>query len=292
MLPPLEEFDLVTLGTLVRSPSGVSPGFFAKDYGATASDVARSVDRLREHGCVIDFDVEAGPRLLRSGLGVWGEYLHHVLKVETGRERRVEVYRTLASTQDAVKRRLTTGGERIMVLADEQTAGRGRHGRRWLARPGEAVLMSLDTPLDPHEPGGADRPSLAAAVAIAEVVERLTGRAAGGVHIKPPNDVMVDGRKLAGILIETLTINVGRRVAVIGIGLNIHPPPDPQDGGRPATSLADLGSPYDRLHVAATLLARLQHHLTHTPLPLLRDEWRIRLESTPTNNSPSPTSPS
>ncbi len=119
-----------------------------------------------------------------------------------------------------------------IVTADEQTAGRGRQGRIWSAPAGKALLYSaLLRPLG-------DRPllPLAVALAVCEAAEELVP--ASTCQIKWPNDVWIEGRKLAGILIETRTQDDW---AVIGVGLNLTIAPDefPADLRSPATSLAD-----------------------------------------------------
>jgi BirA family biotin operon repressor/biotin-[acetyl-CoA-carboxylase] ligase len=96
-----------------------------------------------------------------------------------------------------------------LVTASEQTAGRGRQGRRWTAPAGRALLCSLVL----HEPPRLL--PLAAGVAVAEVVERSVGRQA---RVKWPNDVLLDGRKVAGILVEA---RPQEGWAVLGIGLNV-----------------------------------------------------------------------
>src|SRR5262245_4281180 len=99
----------------------------------------------------------------------------------------------------------------LVILADEQTAGRGQYGRHWLSPPGSSVLMSVV--LQP--PAELLRPALLcawAAVSVAEVVLAASRRQA---RIKWPNDVLLHGRKIAGILIEQ------GRSTVIGIGLNV-----------------------------------------------------------------------
>jgi BirA family biotin operon repressor/biotin-[acetyl-CoA-carboxylase] ligase len=96
-----------------------------------------------------------------------------------------------------------------LVSAHEQTAGRGRQGRTWVAPPGRALLFSIVIREPPR------LLPLAAGVAVAEVAGEMAGEAA---RVKWPNDVLVDGRKIAGILVE------GRPAegwAVLGIGLNV-----------------------------------------------------------------------
>jgi BirA family transcriptional regulator, biotin operon repressor / biotin---[acetyl-CoA-carboxylase] ligase len=121
-----------------------------------------------------------------------------------------------------------------VVTADEQDAGRGRQGRRWFAPPGTALLYSaLLRPL-------ADRPLLPLAVplAVAEAAESL---APIECELKWPNDVWVDGRKLAGILIEGRPQPPGQdgSWAVVGVGLNVAVPPDafPEELRETATSI-------------------------------------------------------
>jgi BirA family biotin operon repressor/biotin-[acetyl-CoA-carboxylase] ligase len=116
-----------------------------------------------------------------------------------------------------------------IVTADEQTAGRGRRGRRWTAPAGKAVLCSaILSPLDARH---ALLP-LAAPLAVCEAVESL---APLRCRVKWPNDVWVDERKLAGILIEAQP----PAWAVIGVGLNVSIEPDefPGDLRQPATSI-------------------------------------------------------
>src|SRR5262249_33920325 len=115
----------------------------------------------------------------------------------------------------------------VVAVADEQTAGRGRHGRTWSARPGAALLVS--TRLRPAVP--AERlhlVTLAAAVAATDAV-----RAAGvDARVKWPNDVVVDDRKLAGILAEA----DGAGVVVVGMGCNLRTDAYPEELADAATA--------------------------------------------------------
>jgi len=116
-----------------------------------------------------------------------------------------------------------------IVTAAAQTAGRGRHGRRWVTPSGRAVAYSaVLKPFDSPSP----LLSIAVGVAVCEATEKLGGR---GVELKWPNDVWVAGRKLAGILIESRAPDW----AVIGIGLNLDVDKGdlPDDGGHGAASL-------------------------------------------------------
>jgi BirA family transcriptional regulator, biotin operon repressor / biotin---[acetyl-CoA-carboxylase] ligase len=142
--------------------------------------------------------------------------------------------------------------EGALVVAEEQTAGRGRLGRRWFAPAGTSVLCSLQ--LRPDAP--TERlPELTgvAARACAETIAALTGLEPA---LKFPNDVLVGGRKVAGILAEARDGRV-----VLGIGINVNVPADdlPADVDRPATSLlVETGRELDRAELLAELLERLE----------------------------------
>jgi BirA family transcriptional regulator, biotin operon repressor / biotin---[acetyl-CoA-carboxylase] ligase len=128
-------------------------------------------------------------------------------------------FRVVDST-NRVARELAAAGvpHGTLVTATQQSAGRGRQGRSWSTSPGSSLLMSLVV-RDPSP-----ILSLVAGVAVAETVAaELPGKATGAVQIKWPNDVLVNGRKLAGILVEG---RPAERWAVLGIGLNVAVRPD------------------------------------------------------------------
>lgn len=105
--------------------------------------------------------------------------------------------------------------EGLVVLTDSQTAGKGRQGRRWVDTPGCNVLSS--TLLRPQFP-----PHLLVMVASLAVVEAIASVCGIPATIKWPNDVLIEGRKVCGILIETCTDSNGHLVAVLGIGINAN----------------------------------------------------------------------
>jgi biotin-[acetyl-CoA-carboxylase] ligase BirA-like protein len=142
--------------------------------------------------------------------------------------------------------------EGALVAAEEQTAGRGRLGRRWLAPVGTSLLCSLQL-----RPGvSAERlPELTviAARACAEAIAAVTGLEPA---VEFPNDVLLDGRKLAGILAEAREERI-----VLGMGVNVNVPAAalPEGVDRPATSLlAETGRKIDRAELLVELLERLE----------------------------------
>jgi BirA family biotin operon repressor/biotin-[acetyl-CoA-carboxylase] ligase len=142
--------------------------------------------------------------------------------------------------------------EGALVAADEQTAGRGRLGRRWLAPAGTSLLCSLQLrPAMPSE--RLPELTVVAARACAEAIAALTGLEP---ELKFPNDLLVGGRKVAGILAEAREQRV-----VLGIGVNVNVPAEelPQEVDRPATSLlVETGRELDRAELLAELLERLE----------------------------------
>lgn len=185
---------------------------------------------------------------------------------------RPRVHHRLAdSTNERAKALAVAGAPHgTLVTAAQQSAGRGRQGRSWVAPPGRAVLMSLvvrelgeDSPMLP----------LSAAVAVCEACEEA---ASVSCEIKWPNDVWIDGRKVSGILVE------GRPQdgwAVLGIGLNVATAADefPEELREIATSLAAAAddAPDSPEAVLPLLLAALERRLDDPPTEVVA-AWRAR----------------
>jgi BirA family biotin operon repressor/biotin-[acetyl-CoA-carboxylase] ligase len=133
----------------------------------------------------------------------------------------IEFVSTIASTNSELMRRAAAGDySTVCLVAKEQTAGRGRLGRAWLSDE-HALTFSIGLPLAPLDWSGL---SLAVGVSIAQSLHPR-------IQIKWPNDLWVDGQKLAGILIETTAIkdapapeHASKRYAVIGVGINLEAP--------------------------------------------------------------------
>ena len=158
-----------------------------------------------------------------------------------------------ASTQ----RLLDGAAEGAVAATDEQTEGRGRLGRKWYAPPGSSVLFSIVlTPRVP--PARLPELTVVAAHAVAEAIAHETRLAAA---VKHPNDVLVGGRKVAGVLAEA---REGR--VVLGVGVNVSQRRDelPDRPQHAATSLALEGSDVDRRALLATVLECLERRY---------DEW-------------------
>ncbi len=144
-------------------------------------------------------------------------------------------YKTLGSTNDQLKHMLNAL-EFTCVTADEQTAGRGRRDRSWHSALGEGLYLSvlLRPDIAAHK---FPLLSLMAAVAVAETMFEQAKGLRSQLDIKWPNDVLVNGRKLCGILIESTTIHRETPRVIIGIGVNLNQQAFPPELSELATSL-------------------------------------------------------
>ena len=275
--------DAQILGALMRARHPVVPQALCEVLDQPLARVMAALNRVSAAGCDLAVDASAAVRLLSTDLGVWRDYLRSV----TCPQRIIEVYRCTTSTQDAVRRLICShgvGADGAVVVADEQTAGRGRMGRRWFAPRGTAVMFSrawIGQTLEAQ--WSVDRLLLATTVAVSDALVAISRPHPLDVRIKWPNDLFVDGRKLAGILIETFPIpGVSHlRAVVIGVGINVllnkdQVSPNALDLFDEVTSLAMCGRAVDRLLVLVEVLQRLDQTLEQDDFGPLVDRWRQR----------------
>jgi BirA family biotin operon repressor/biotin-[acetyl-CoA-carboxylase] ligase len=164
---------------------------------------------------------------------------------------REERFASVGSTNDVVAGWLREGTPEVcLAVADEQTAGRGRNGRSWMAPPGAALLCSLGFRPTYLEPAAQWRLAAIASIAMADAAEAVAGLPAGTIRLKWPNDLVVERatggegvvRKLAGVLGETRGAGTDDPEAVIGIGVNVgwDPASFPPALAADMTSIAQL----------------------------------------------------
>ena len=192
-------------------------------------------------------------------------------------------YDTVGSTNDVASSLASSGvHEGAVVIAETQTAGRGRRGRTWFSPPGAGLYVSVV--LAPGRSSGSPERAtalltLAAGVVLAEAVECVTGLAP---DIKWPNDLLVNRRKLAGILAEGVASPPGGRLqaVVLGYGINVGAAAYPPELAARVTSLdTELGRPIDRAALCAESLAALAaryHDLLAGRFDAILDAWRAR----------------
>lgn len=187
---------------------------------------------------------------------------------------RIDHYAEIDSTNEEARRR-ALGGERgpVWIRADRQGAGRGRRGRAWVSEPGNLFITGLYV-LDTGASEAA-RLSFAAALAVADLVEE----AAPGLdpRLKWPNDVLIGGRKVCGILLESGPAPGGGLWLAVGIGVNLAH--HPQDSERPATSLAAHGAKTDPAQAGERLAYHFDTWLQRwqqAGFAPIRDAWLAR----------------
>jgi BirA family biotin operon repressor/biotin-[acetyl-CoA-carboxylase] ligase len=191
--------------------------------------------------------------------------------------RRVYHFTTLDSTNDFLAKLAAEGApEGTLVSADEQTAGRGRLGRSWLAPAGSCLLFSLLFRPAFLAPAQAQRLTMTCSLAAVEAIGAETGLEVG---LKWPNDLLVGGRKLGGILTELATRGTELDHVVVGIGLNVNVDfRDPTLVGS-ATSIAqEMARPFPRLPLLLAILRRIdERYLALQEGGSLHGEWAARL---------------
>ncbi len=276
--------DPVLLDTLLRGQDPMTIEHLALRLGKPRRDAFNELQRLRDAGCMIDSHPQLGVTLRQSGLGVWADYLRWACNDSHDRSGRViEVYRQTASTQDVLRRIVDahgTAADAAVAIADQQTVGRGRLGRRWFATPGTAVTFSRVCMVK-RDAISLDRLMLAVTVAVSRAIEAFLP--SGAVQIRWPNDLLIDHHKVAGILIETSPLPAAsdRITAIIGVGINtsLDPSEIPHDcagPARPATNLQMHGCIADRLLIAAQSIRELDFALSNADVGPLLDAWRRR----------------
>lgn len=256
----------------------------ARQLGLSRTAVWKLLVRARSYG----YAIEASPRRGYRLAAVPQLPLPWEIALKLGEpddtSRPVYFYPAVPSTNDVARELAEARGAPAgtLVVADLQTRGRGRRGRTWHSPAGGIYLSVVQRPR--CHPRHAPLIALTSALAVALAVEELCGVSAS---IKWPNDVLVDGRKLCGVLVELAADQEAVRWAVIGIGVNVVPirqmpsegpppsqaaspsrwaPPGPEES-LPPISLAELGCPVGR----ATLIARIVRELENCLERLDRD---------------------
>ncbi|WP_062357546.1 bifunctional biotin--[acetyl-CoA-carboxylase] ligase/biotin operon repressor BirA [Pseudoxanthomonas mexicana] len=207
------------LQRLIEGP--VSGDALARDAGLTRAAVWKRIEALREGGLRIDAQAGRGYALADSIELLDAERIRAVLQAATTAElSSLEVAWSLDSTNSELLRRQAPERGTDVLLAEQQTGGRGRRGRQWASPIASNLYLSLSRQFS----GGLARLgglSLVVGVAVAEALRRAGYEAVG---VKWPNDLLAHGHKLGGILVEGGGEHGGPVRAVIGIGLNVRMP--------------------------------------------------------------------
>jgi BirA family biotin operon repressor/biotin-[acetyl-CoA-carboxylase] ligase len=263
------------LDSLRKATTPVSGELLADELGISRAAIFKHVETLRARGYTIASEHAQGYVLKASPDRLDATELGPHL---TGAWRRIEWYQEIDSTQHRARELGEEGAdEGAVVVAEAQTAGRGRLGRTWHSPPGRNVYASiLLRPAVP--PGAVPQLALVVGLGVAEAIETL-GLAP---KLKWPNDVLLDGKKAVGILTEMEAELDRVRLVIVGIGVNVNLdrgelPPYLHDT---ATSLKiAAGRPIDRVRFMAQLLTSVERaygRFTHEGFAGLKADFDAR----------------
>lgn len=245
------------LELLRRTEGYVSGQELCGMLGVSRTSIWKAVNQLKEEGYVIDSAPNRGYRLRSVPDVLSAEELESRMNGRTRwAGRKVCYYEELDSTNSRAKKLADEGlPHGTLVLTESQTAGKGRRGRQWASPAGSGVWMTLI--LKPKiQPASASMLTLVAALAVQRAVNRLTGLTA---LIKWPNDIVVNGKKVCGILTEMSSEVDYIHYVVVGIGINVNVEGFPLELKETATSLyLETGRRCQRAALAAASLEEFE----------------------------------
>jgi BirA family biotin operon repressor/biotin-[acetyl-CoA-carboxylase] ligase len=251
----------------------------SRQLGLSGPLIAGRIRELRNLGYEIEVSPHFGYRLTATPDALHADDLIARLPKKRLVGRDIQVFHETTSTNDVIEKLARDGvKEGVVVFAESQTKGRGRLGRKWISPAGKGLWFSilLRPQLRPQE---ATQLTVAAATALARAIQTETHLAP---DIKWPNDLLLNGRKVAGILTE-LSAEVDRvNHLIVGIGLDVNQVATdfPPDVRKLATSLRiETGAPLDRAELAAAVLQELDRdyaRICRGEFAAVADEWESR----------------
>lgn len=268
--------DAKILSALRSHREGVSGAELAEQLRISRAAIWARIEELRSLG----YEIEAGPHF---GYRLAGEpdALHaDDLLARLGRTRvigrDIRVFEQTTSTNDVIEKLARDGvNEGVVVFAESQTRGRGRLGRKWISptRKGLWFSVLLRPEMRPQE---TTQLTVASATALRRAIQSETGLKP---EIKWPNDILIDGKKVAGILTE-LSAELDRvKHIILGIGIDVNQDVDefPAELRKTATSLRiESGATVSRAGLATTILRELDHdyqRISSGKFSVVADEW-------------------
>ena len=255
-------------------PHGIQTSVLAGRCKTPATTVTERVRELGQLGYEIESTPHLGLRLIASPDVLHADELLSRLTPGQVVGRDVRVFQETSSTNDVVEKLARDGvREGVVVLAESQSRGRGRLGRKWVSPAGLGLWFSVL--LRPSLPLGAvTQLTIMAATAVARAVRTETGLVP---QIKWPNDILLRGRKVAGILTELSAESDRISHVVLGIGVDVNVLEFPVELDGVATSLArEAGRSFNRAALAAALFTELDRDYARVgrgDFPALAEEW-------------------
>lgn len=260
---------------------GSAPGLFfppaevLERLGGDSDDLRQALAALRRVGYSVEGHPDGGFRLCTEVEVIRRDMILGALKTEA-LGRTLACYLEVESTNDlAMQAALEGAPHGTVVTAEHQTAGRGRRGQTWFSPPGTGLWISCILRFD-LSVCEAWMLTMGAVVAVADAVEEVAGLRA---DLKWPNDVLVDGRKLAGVLTETRVEGDALAFAVLGVGINVNQEGEdfPADLWETATSVKmATGQSQDRSVFLRAFLQGLEWVYADLDADRIRALWEAR----------------
>jgi BirA family biotin operon repressor/biotin-[acetyl-CoA-carboxylase] ligase len=237
----------------------------ARELNVSQAQIFNRLELFQKLGYNIENHPSQGLRVISSPDTLIADDLRGRLEAANERSspvigNKILVFESTSSTNDVIQRLANEGQkEGLVVFAENQTNGRGRHGRVWFSPPRKGLWFSIlvrpkiDTASFP-------RLTILSAVAVASALQKVTGLE---LKVKWPNDILCQGKKLAGILVELHADSKQISHAVIGLGININVAKEdfPLELQDRSTSLkAEAGKDFNRPHLAVQILQALDHY--------------------------------
>ncbi|GKX28359.1 bifunctional ligase/repressor BirA [Vallitalea longa] len=223
---------------LNRADDYISGEEISKHLGVSRTAVWKVINHLREEGYEIESVTRKGYRLVSSPDILNEEELHYNLNTNVIGNKIISYDSVDSTNQQAKKLALEGAGEGTVVIAEEQTAGKGRRGKNWVSPPKTGIWMSIILRPD-IMPENASMLTLVAGLAVCKAIREITSLEAS---IKWPNDIVVSGKKICGLLTEMNSEIDYVNFVVVGIGINVNIEEFPPELDKMATSLMIEGN--------------------------------------------------
>lgn len=246
------------LQVLREKGSYVSGQQLCERFGVSRTAVWKAINQLREMGYEIDSVPNKG-YCIRSAPDILNKNELLSLQKTAWIGQRLECFDVIGSTNTTAMQMAEEGAPHgTLVVADRQDSGKGRRGRSWVMPAGIAIAMSIVLKPEELQPGNAPMLTLVSALAVVRAIEEQTGLKAA---IKWPNDIVLDGKKVCGILTEMSTQIDYINHIVVGIGINVHNEQFPEELSDRATSLfLASGRHHSRAALVEAVCEKFEHY--------------------------------
>lgn len=266
------------LKALKNSDTYLSGEQLSQKFGVSRTAIWKYIKQLREEGYEIESVTRRGYRLLQTADRITAsEILSRNQASWVGKS--IEYFEVTDSTNQRIYDFAEKGREEgLLAVAEEQTGGKGRRGRSWVSPPGTGIWMSLL--LRPKvEPQKASMVTIVAALAMTKAMEKITGME---IRIKWPNDVVLNGKKVCGILTEMSAELEEIHYIIVGIGINANTESFPEDIQDRATSIyLESGKKVERAAFIAEFCVQFEQYyerfLEMGNLEFLKEEYESYL---------------